>query len=63
MDYREALKVFGLRWDPTAGQIQSLYRKLAKRHHPDKRRGDKERMQRINAAYEVLKRRHGGAGS
>lgn len=54
--YKAALRLFGMRRELTARQIQLRYRDLAKRHHPD-RGGDTEKMQRINAAYELLRRR------
>lgn len=34
-------------------EIERLYKRLARRHHPD-RGGDEERMKSINAAYRVL---------
>jgi hypothetical protein len=60
-DYTSALRAFGflkLRQPPTAIQVKDQYRDLASRHARDP-----SRMQRIDAAYEVLHRRHGGAGS
>jgi hypothetical protein len=57
-DYTSALRTFGFRQPPTAIQIRDHYKHLASRHG-----GNPKRMQRIDAAYEVLRRRHGGAGS
>jgi transposase len=57
--YTSALRVFGfskLRRPPVAGEIRERYQALAARFHP-------ERMQRLNAAYETLRRRHGGGAS
>jgi hypothetical protein len=59
--YTSALKVFGLlklHQPPTARQVQLRYEDLATRHG-----GDTSRMQRIDAAHEVLRRRHGGGAS
>ena len=37
----------------TQGEIERLYKRLAREHHPD-RGGDEERMKAINEAYRVL---------
>lgn len=42
-----------LRRDATPAQVVAAYRKLARRHHPDKG-GDAAEMTRLNAAFEVL---------
>jgi len=60
-DYTSALRTFGLlrlRQPPTARQIQLAYKHLKEKH-----REDVKRLERIVAAYEVLRRRHGGAAS
>ena len=36
--------------------INHTYKELAKKHHPDKADGDKEKFQRINSAHKTLKR-------
>lgn len=46
-------EALGVAKDATADEIRAAYRKLAKKHHPDKG-GDKERMAAINDAYAVL---------
>jgi hypothetical protein len=53
-DRREqALRVLGLA-DPVSGEeIKLQYRRLVMRHHPD-RGGDKEMLQALNAAMDVL---------
>lgn len=50
--------ILQLRPDATAAAVRAAYRALAQRNHPDKHPSDPqraaERMQRLNAAYEVL---------
>lgn len=48
-----ALDVMGLSDPVDAGTIRRQYRRLVMRHHPD-RGGDKERLQAVNAAMDVL---------
>lgn len=43
----------GISRDASAVQIKAAYRKLASQHHPDKG-GDKDTMQQIQEAYDVL---------
>lgn len=49
----EALKELQLEDPVDDDEIRRQYRRLAMKHHPD-RGGDKERLQRINAAVSVL---------
>jgi len=49
----EALEVMGLEEDAPFDEIKKRYRQLAKKLHPDKG-GDKERLQEINRAMEIL---------
>ncbi|HUV30130.1 MAG TPA: J domain-containing protein [Acidobacteriota bacterium] len=54
-DYYKAL---GVSEDATLDEIKRQYRKLAKKHHPDHNKGDKDaeaRFKDISEAYEVLK--------
>ena len=51
---QQALAVLGLPPTATPQQIKRRYRSLAKRYHPD-HGGDQRQMQRIIAAYELLK--------
>jgi molecular chaperone DnaJ len=44
----------GLRADATAGEIRDAYRRLARRHHPDRGGADARAMADINDAYHVL---------
>lgn len=46
-------EVLGVAADAEADEIRRAYLRLARRHHPD-HRGDPERMQAINAAWQVL---------
>lgn len=53
-DYYETL---GISRDASQEQVQSAYRKLARKYHPDinKDSGAEEKFKKINEAYEVLK--------
>jgi len=54
MTYNEACKIFDLKSKfYTHDNIKSVYRKLCKKHHPDKG-GDVAIMQQVNVAYDVL---------
>lgn len=53
LERQQALAVLGLPPNATRQQIKQRYRKLAKKHHPD-RGGDQREMRRIIAAYELL---------
>jgi len=53
IERQRALAVLGLPANATPQQIKRRYRTLAKRYHPD-RGGDRQQMQRIIAAYELL---------
>ncbi len=57
-----ALKVLGIKGFPNRQSLQTTYRKLMKRHHPDKltngvatlRAINEARTKEINSAYRVL---------
>jgi DnaJ-class molecular chaperone len=54
---RDLYEVLGVAPKATEAQIKSAYRKLARKHHPDVNRGDKqaeERFKEISQAYHVL---------
>ncbi len=54
-----ALDALELEPDADFKAIKASYRRLAKEHHPDRHKGDKEAAKRfhtIQAAYEVLRR-------
>jgi hypothetical protein len=44
----------GVRPDATAAEIREAYRRLARRHHPDRGAADPQAMAAINEAYRVL---------
>lgn len=57
MTYQDYYKVLGVSASATPAEIKKAFRTLAKKHHPDKARGDKrseERFKEINDANEVL---------
>jgi len=57
MTKRDYYEVLGVRRDATEGEIKSAYRKLAKRYHPDRNKGDKTaeaRFKEVQEAYDVL---------
>jgi DnaJ-class molecular chaperone len=54
-------RVLGVEANATADEVRAAYRALAKKHHPDvappaERAAAEERMRRIQAAYDALKR-------
>jgi DnaJ-domain-containing protein 1 len=58
-DEMRALDVLGLEVDADFKAVKANYRRLAKEHHPDRHKGDKDAAKQfhaIQAAYEVLKR-------
>jgi len=50
----KARKLLGLAEEASLDEIKKTYRELAKKFHPDKKKGDKKRMQEINQAYKDL---------
>ena len=57
MDYVDYYKVLGINKNASADDIKTVYRKLARKHHPDLNPNDKEankKFQQINEANEVL---------
>lgn len=52
-DGEDYYAILGARKSASQDEIERLYKRLAKQHHPD-RGGDAEEMKAINAAYRVL---------
>tara|TARA_Y100001968_G_scaffold49997_1_gene40401 strand:+ start:2102 stop:2782 length:681 start_codon:yes stop_codon:yes gene_type:complete len=47
-------QILGIKFNSTFTEIKLAYRNLVKKHHPDKG-GDKNKIQSINAAWEILR--------
>ncbi len=56
---RSPYAILGLRPGAGRAEINDAYRKLMKRHHPDRPGGDSNRAAEINRAYTYLRRRLG----
>src|SRR5271170_6654908 len=57
MDFIDYYKILGVSKTATQDEIRTIYRKLARKHHPDLNPNDKEanrKFQQINEANEVL---------
>lgn len=52
----EAKKIFGLTSSYTEDELKKKYRELSIKYHPDKAGGSLEMMQKINVAYDILKK-------
>ena len=55
MSAPEAEQLFGLTGTYTSADVKKIWRKLSLQHHPDKG-GSTQMMQKVNAAYDILKR-------
>jgi curved DNA-binding protein len=57
MRFKDYYEVLGVKPDATADEIKSVYRKLARKFHPDvsKEKNAEERFKDINEAFEALK--------
>jgi DnaJ-class molecular chaperone len=54
---RNPYEVLGVKRSASEAEIKSAFRKLAKKHHPDRNKNDlkaKERFAEVNAAYEIV---------
>lgn len=57
-ELEDSYKILGLNSDATPSEIRAAYKKMSVVHHPDKNQNDplaKERFQRLQNAYEVIK--------
>ena len=57
MDYKDYYKILGVSRTATPNEIKTVYRRLARKYHPDVNPGDQAaeaRFKEINEAYEVL---------
>lgn len=57
MDYKDYYAILGIERNADAEEIQKVYRKLARKYHPDVNRspGAEDRFKEIGEAYEVLR--------
>ena len=57
MQFKDYYEVLGVKPDASADEIKSVYRKLARKFHPDvsKEKNAEERFKDINEAFEALK--------
>src|SRR3990167_7655257 len=51
---RDYYKILEVDKSATKEEIKKAYRKLAHKHHPDKKGGDEKKFKDINEAYQVL---------
>ncbi len=58
MDFKDYYKILGVSASASQDEIKKAYRKLARKYHPDKNKGDsrsEEQFKEVNEAYEALK--------
>jgi curved DNA-binding protein len=57
MDYKDYYKIMGIARDASQDEIKKVYRRLARKYHPDvsKEANAEERFKEVQEAYEVLK--------
>ena len=57
VQYKDYYEILGVSRDASRDEIQRVYRKLARKYHPDlnKTAGSEDKFKEINEAYEVLK--------
>ncbi len=57
MQYKDYYKILGVRREASQDEIKKVYRKLARKYHPDvsKEKDAEERFKEIGEAYEVLR--------
>src|ERR1017187_10627515 len=57
MEFKDYYKILGVDKNATKDEIKKVYRRLAKKYHPDKNPGDKtseEKFKEVTEANEVL---------
>ena len=59
MTLEEAYEILGATFDHSMKEITDLWRSLSKIYHPDARKGYDDRMKKINAAYDIIKKARG----
>ncbi len=57
MDYKDYYKILGVARDASQDEIKRVYRRLARKYHPDvsKEKNAEDRFKEVQEAYEVLK--------
>lgn len=57
MDYKDYYKILGIARDASQDEIKRVYRRLARKYHPDvsKEKNAEDRFKEVQEAYEVLK--------
>jgi curved DNA-binding protein len=57
MDYKDYYKILGVARDASQDEIKGVYRRLARKYHPDvsKEKNAEDRFKEVQEAYEVLK--------
>src|SRR5688572_29438201 len=57
MDYKDYYKILGIARDASQDEIKRVYRRLARKYHPDvsKEANAEDRFKEVQEAYEVLK--------
>lgn len=51
---KDYYKILGVEKNSTQDEIKKAFRKLAHKHHPDKKEGDEAKFKEVNEAYQVL---------
>ena len=51
---KDYYKILGIEKSATDDELKKAYRRLAHKHHPDKKDGDEAKFKEINEAYQVL---------
>lgn len=54
LNYMSEFDVLGLKIGASKKEIRKAYHKLAHKYHPDKEKGNEDKMKEVNRAYAVL---------